>query len=145
MKPDEILNALSTSAERVIAAMEVAPDRAAPEWSPAIVLGHLADVDEQVWQPRIALMVQALKAGIAPPTFAWWEPDSDGTADTYIGLSVAEAAEILRTARNQLITDVATLTDADWFAKASHDTFGTIDIAGVLMQVLEHDAEHCAE
>lgn len=145
MTPDEILSVLSTSAERVIAAMKIAPERAATEWSPAVVLGHLADVDEQVWQPRIALMVQALQAGSAPPKFAWWEPDSDGTLETYSGLSVAEAAAILRKARTQLVTVVATLSDADWFAKASHDTFGTIDIAGVLMEVLEHDAEHCAD
>ncbi len=136
---------LAASAERVIAAIAISPVRAAPEWSPSVVLGHLADVDEQVWQPRIALMVQALQASAEPPTFAWWEPDSDGTIEKYGRLSVEDAAAILRNARTRLITDVAALNEADWHAKASHDTFGSIDISGLLMEVLEHDAEHSTE
>ena len=72
---------LLMSADRVITAAEAAAIPADPDvdwWSPAVVVGHLSQVDLEVWLPRLELMVEA-RAGSSRPSFAWWEPDADAT------------------------------------------------------------------
>ncbi len=36
------------------------------------------------------------------------------------------------------------LSDDDWGARADHDTFGPMDVEGLMLQVLAHDEEHRA-
>lgn len=137
-----LLQSLTESAERVIdAALEATP-LPAPEWSPQTILGHLADVDEQVWHARVRLMVAALRAGEDSPTFASWEPDAEGTVAKYRACSVAEAGDIFRAARGRLVADLASLTDDEWRASARHAAWGVIDVAGLLEHTFGHDDEH---
>ncbi len=42
------------------------------EWTQATVLGHISQVDEQVWLARVQLMVSAQKSGGEEPKFVWW-------------------------------------------------------------------------
>lgn len=137
-----LLQALTESAERVIdAALEATP-QPAPEWSPQTILGHLADVDEQVWHARIRLMLAALRAGEGIPSFPSWEPDAEGTTAKYRDCSVAEAGEIFRAARAALVQELASLTDSEWLAGARHAAWGVVDIAGLLEHTFGHDDEH---
>src|SRR2546430_12453630 len=43
---------------------------AAEGWTPTIVLGHLAYVEQHVWLPRLHEM-----AAVDEPVWEWWEPD----------------------------------------------------------------------
>jgi len=137
-----LLQSLTESAERVIRAAVAATPLPAPEWSPQTILGHLADVDEQVWHARVRLMLAAHRAGEGIPTFVSWEPDAEGTTLRYSACTVLEAAEMFRAARASLVEELSSLTDAEWLAGARHSVWGVVDVAALLEHSLGHDDEH---
>lgn len=134
---------LLMSADRVITAARTAPQADdADAWPPAVIIGHLGQVDEQVWIPRIDAMVAAI--GSPEPEFTWWEPDPEKTRAAFAGASVDDAAARLLASRTSLLHRLRNLTDEQWAASARHATFGELDVEGLLIQVLGHDEEHRA-
>jgi hypothetical protein len=114
------------------------------EWPAQVVLGHVSQVDEQVWAPRIIQMCQAQASGDQPPSFAWWEPDPQATFQMFHEMTLSEACAQAMSARTQLLSVVKDLSPEQWSAKAMHEAFGHIDIAGLIIQILTHDEEHRA-
>jgi len=114
------------------------------EWPAQVVLGHVSQVDEQVWIPRIRQMCKAQDAGDEIPSFAWWEPDASATFDRFHDVALEDASALAMSARTQLLTVVKELAPEQWAATAKHEAFGTIDISGLIIQVLTHDEEHRA-
>ena len=114
------------------------------QWAPPVVLGHISQVDELVWLPRIQLMCQAQAAGDPIPEFVWWEPNPAETIANFGGQSLQDVAAIAMSNRTMLLSAVKDLTPTQWQAKAKHDTFGEIDVSAILIQVLTHDEEHRA-
>lgn len=114
------------------------------EWPAQVVLGHVSQVDEQVWIPRIVKMCQSLDAGTEPPSFSWWEPDAAATLEKFAEVALADTCALAMSARTHLVTAVKDLTPEQWGATAKHEAFGTIDIAGLIIQILTHDEEHRA-
>jgi hypothetical protein len=132
---------LLMSADRVItAAQSAAGPRDSGDWSPSVIVGHLSQVDELVWIPRIDVMVAA--RGQSTPEFEWWEPDPEATRAAFAQASVDEAAARLLAARTTMIRRLRELTDEEWAATAHHAIFGVIDVEGLLIQVLSHDEDH---
>ena len=111
-------------------------------WSPKVILGHVSDVDEQVWLGRINMMVQAHRAEQSRPAFSWWEPDPHATQLKYENFSLDDAITHLLSARNRLVGTLRNLNKEDWNASASHMTFGALTISGIVTQILVHDTEH---
>lgn len=114
------------------------------EWAPATVLGHVSEVDAQVWQPRVQLMVDAQLAGLPEPKFDWWEPNPEATAEKFKDQSVEEAGAVAMQVRTQLVTYLNGLSPENWDARATHATFGSIDVRELIFQTLTHDEEHRA-
>lgn len=147
--PAVLMVELVMSIDRMIqsaqAAKEARSHLAVPgEWPAQVVLGHVSQVDEQVWIPRIALMCQALETKSETPNFPWWEPDPDSTFEQFHKLPLEEAAALAMSARTQLLSAVRDLSSEQWGATAQHEAFGTIDVAGLIIQILTHDEEHRA-
>ena len=113
-------------------------------WAPAITVGHIFDVDTQVWMARFELMVNAQRTGQAPPALAWWEPDGEKTAATYAEYSLDESLVLLHKSRESMAVFLNSLTEAERNAPAIHKTFGTITIETMLQVILNHDEEHRA-
>lgn len=113
-------------------------------WAPAITIGHISDVDTQVWMARFELMVNALRTGQAPPALAWWEPDGEKTAATYADYSLDESLALLHKNRKSMADFLKSLTEAERNAPAIHKTFGEITIESMLQVILNHDEEHRA-
>jgi hypothetical protein len=138
---------LLMSADRIVTAAQRARPRAAARdddtWPAATVVGHLSQVDVEVWIPRIDLMVAA-RDDAAPPVFTWWEPDAEATRLAFAGIDADEAGARLLASRTGLLHRLRELSDEDWDARAEHDTFGPMDVEGLLLQVLAHDEEHRA-
>lgn len=114
------------------------------EWTPATVLGHVSEVDAQVWQARVKLMVDAHSANQEEPSFAWWEPDPNETAEKFAEIALDEASAIAMQARTHLVAQLSALTDDQWQARAIHNTWGSITVAELIFHALEHDEEHRA-
>jgi DinB superfamily len=132
---------LQESVARLVAAAGSAPD-VAGEWSPTLVLGHLSQVDREVWLPRVDQMVDTRHRGAASPSFSWWESAPGSVEATFSGHSLDGAAAELQEARLALVSRLASLSDDDWAAIAHHDVFGVIDVVGLVREVLAHDREH---
>lgn len=141
--PASLLAELVLSADRLVTAASDSVPRAG-EWPPQVVLGHLAQNDRENWAQRIALMVNAERAGAPSPTFTWFEPPADQVEQRYGSLSVAQAASDLMASRISLVGQLRELGPGDWEATAVHDTFGELDVAGLLLRLLGHDEEHRA-
>ena len=137
------LNALTESTDRITtSAMEC---RFSGEgWAPAITIGHISDVDTQVWMARFELMVNALRTGQAPPALTWWEPDGEKTAATYADYSLDDSLALLHKSRKSMAVFLKSLTEVERNAPAIHKTFGTITIESMLQVILNHDEEHRA-
>lgn len=113
-------------------------------WAPAITLGHIVDVDTEVWMARFELMVSALRNSQSPPQLAWWEPDGEKTAEKYGGYALTQSIELLNQSRSLLRNYLNALTIDERQAPAIHKSFGTITIESMLAVILTHDEEHRA-
>lgn len=138
-----LLVELLLSADRVITAARDAAPRPADEWSSATIVGHLSQVDDEVWLARIDVMTRAQDAGTAA-VFTWWEPDPVATAERFREASVDDAAALLLASRTSILNRLRHLGDRQWSATADHDTWGRIDVEGLMLQALAHDEEHRA-
>ena len=114
------------------------------EWTPAIILGHLVDVDKEVWMARFQLMQQAQASGAPIPQLQWWEPDPVVTAEKYSTQSFVEARAKLIASRKNMIDYLTDLSAHERAASAEHRTFGLISIESMLQVILNHDKEHQA-
>lgn len=141
ISPKVLLVELVMSIDRMIESARIAP--VVPgEWTPATVLGHVSEVDTQVWAARVDLMLNAAASGSPEPEFAWWEPDPVKTAEKFSSVSVEDASAIALQARTQLVTKLSGLSEEQWQARAIHKTFGSITIAELIFHALQHDEEH---
>ena len=104
------------------------------DWTPAIILGHLVDVDKEVWMARFDLMREAQVSGAPIPRLQWWEPDAVVTAEKYSTQSFAE----------NMVSYLKNLSVQERAAAAQHRTFGSITIESMLQVLLDHDKEHQA-
>lgn len=147
--PAVLMVELVMSIDRMIQSAQVAQKTqshlAIPgEWPAQVVLGHVSQVDEQVWIPRIAQMCEAQATGANPPSFDWWEPDAKATFEQFHEMSLEQASAVAMSARTQLLSAAKDLTPEQWHASAKHEAFGVIDISGLIIQILTHDEEHRA-
>lgn len=128
-----------------LAALLAAAQSATPQpdnWPPSVILGHLSQVDDDVWAPRVAQMVEARRRSVSAPTFHWWESQPGSTESRFGTMSLTETAAELSRARTALIDQLAALPDDEWTAIAHHDTFGVVDVVGLVREILAHDHEH---
>lgn len=136
-----LLLELSESVARVCQSADT-EKRSATGWNPTTILGHLGDVDEQVWVIRIHLMLEAFRAQGNPPTFSWWEPDPIVTEQKYSKFTLNETKSRLISSRSEIVRVLTQLKDEEWQASALHGTFGEINIEKLIQEVLKHDQEH---
>ena len=141
--PAVLMVELVMSIDRMIQSAQTASIKPG-EWAPAVILGHVSQVDEQVWMPRINRMIEAQEQGFEPPTFEWWEPNATETETKFQDFSLEEASAHAMATRTQLLSLVRELDPNQWSARAIHDSFGEIDISRLIIEVLTHDEEHRA-
>lgn len=147
--PSVLMVELIMSADRIIQAAEKVEERESGyslaesnEWGPQVILGHLSQVDDQVWLHRINVMVDAHDRKADVPTFVWWEPDPLETQRLFESFTVQEAGAELMATRTKVLTRLRDLTEDQWQASATHDTFGQISVTDLLLELLGHDEEH---
>ena len=114
------------------------------EWTPAIILGHIVDVDKEVWMARFEKMRLAQLTDAPIPQLQWWEPDPVVTAEKYAQQSFEEARTKLVASRESMVSYLRNLSVQERAAAAQHRTFGLITIESMLQVILDHDKEHQA-
>jgi DinB family protein len=147
--PPTIDNAAVTDSDAVRARLAAFPDalgaaaRAAPgaapapdEWTPTEIVRHLIAVEEQVWHVRLGQLETE-----DHPRWRWVEPGQ------WLGEPGAGLDDVLgRHARVRAAT--LSMLDAlgpdGWSRTGTHDTFGVLDVAGLMTVAADHDDEHLA-
>ena len=129
-----LIERLEVVPERLARAARGAPPAPADEWTPSDIVRHLIAVEIEVWHIRIAQL-----ATEDHPTWAWAEPDRwQGEPDA----SLERLLEVYRAARSRTVAMLAALDDDGWARTGTHETFGVLDIAGLLSRAVDHDDEH---
>ena len=120
------------------AAARAAPQESpAPgEWTPIEIVRHLIAVEEEVWHARIGHLQTE-----EHPRWRWVEPGQ------WLGAPAAGLEDVLAMHARVRAATLA-LLDAlgpdGWTRTGTHDTYGVLDVAGLMTVAADHDDEHLA-
>jgi hypothetical protein len=106
------------------------------EWGPSEIVRHLIAVEDLVWQSRLRQLETEDQ-----PRWAWVEPGQ------WLGAPSAGLEDVLAThaaARASTLAMLDALGPGGWARTGTHDTFGVLDVAGLMEKALDHDHEHLA-
>jgi hypothetical protein len=106
------------------------------EWAPIEIVRHLIAVEEEVWHPRIGQLRSE-----EHPRWRWVEPGQ------WLGAPAAGLEDVLAIYARVRSATLALLDDLGpevWARTGTHDTFGVLDVAGLMTVAADHDEEHLA-
>ena len=134
----DILERLGSFPARLAEAARAAADRPVPagEWTPAEVVRHLMAVEGEVWLARLA----SLAAG-GEPRWSWTEP---GPLPGFEDVSLDDVLGLFGRLRASTLDFLRMFDGHGWSRTGIHDTFGRLDLAGLLRLAIDHDEEHLA-
>jgi hypothetical protein len=137
---DELVEAFAAFPARLAAAAKarVAEWRPFPEgeWGPIETVRHLIAVEQEVHRARLAQV-----ATEESPHWTWTEP---GLAPGFDDASLLEVLTVFARRRAKTVATVRALDEAGWQRYGTHDTYGRLDVAGLLGLAIDHDREHLA-
>lgn len=117
------------------AARAASPEPPAPgEWTPAEIVRHLIAVEELVWHVRLAQLEHE-----DHPRWRWVEPGQ------WLGTPGAGLDDVLAThaaTRARTLRMLDALGPEGWARTGTHDTYGVLDVAGLMTVAADHDDEH---
>ena len=109
----------------------------AKRWSVLEVVCHLADVDREVYLPRVErLLAESM------PSFQSVDPPPWAEARGYRDREPAAAVEDWARAREQLVDRLAPLGRRDWARVALHSVFGHLTLGDFVRNWVDHDLAH---
>jgi hypothetical protein len=119
------------------AAREAPQEPPAPgEWTPIEIVRHLIAVEEEVWHRRIGQLRTE-----DHPHWRWVEPGQ------WLGAPAADLEEVLGAhaqVRSATLALLGDLGQDGWARTGTHDTYGVLDVAGLMSVAADHDDEHLA-
>jgi len=136
--PAQVRERLASLPARLAAAARAAPSAApAPgEWTPSEIVRHLIAVEELVWHVRLGQLETE-----DHPHWVWVEPGQ------WLGAPGAGLDDVLAAhaaARGATLERLEALGPAGWARTGTHDTYGVLDVAGLMTVAADHDDEHLA-
>jgi hypothetical protein len=136
--PRAVRERLAGLPERLASAARAAPpDPPAPgEWTPLEIVRHLIAVEELVWHVRLAQLEHE-----DHPRWRWVEPGQ------WLGKPGADLDGVLAAhaaVRASTLAMLDALGPAGWARTGTHDTYGVLDVAGLMTVAADHDDEHLA-
>jgi hypothetical protein len=131
-----LIAALAGFPERLDLAARSAADRPIPdgEWTPEQVVRHLIAVETGVHQARLRDL-----ATVAEARWGWTEP-GPWPDEPELGLDGVLARFAAR--RATTLATIDALDEAGWARSGEHATFGTLDVAGLVRNAVDHDEQH---
>ncbi len=130
---------LAAAARSVASADDAAGGPPAGEWTARENVAHLVAVERDVWHQRLDHLA-VLPAG-EEAAWSWTEP---GPVAGPEAATLASALALFAAERAATLARLAALDEAGWARIGVHDTYGRMDIAGLLGIAADHDDEHIA-
>ena len=129
---------LAAAPEAFAAAARAAPQEppAPGEWTPTEIVRHLIAVEEEVWHRRLGQLQTE-----EHPRWRWVEPGQ------WLGAPGASLDRVLATfagVRESTLAMLDALGPDGWSRRGTHDTYGVLDVAGLMTVAADHDDEHLA-
>jgi len=119
------------------AARAATEDPPAPgEWTSIEIVRHLIAVEEEVWHRRIGQLRTE-----DHPSWRWVEPGQ------WLGAPAGDLEDVLAAharVRSATLAMLDDLGDDGWARTGTHDTYGKLDVAGLMTVAADHDDEHLA-
>lgn len=119
------------------AARAAPPEPPAPgEWTPTEIVRHLIAVEELVWHVRLRQLETEVH-----PQWQWVEPGQ------WLGAPGAGLDDVLATHARVRASTLAILDGLGpdgWARTGTHQTYGLLDVAGLMAVAADHDDEHLA-
>ena len=106
------------------------------EWTVEQVVRHLVAVETDVHQRRLHDLATQTE-----PTWSWTEPGP------WTGEPELDLEGVLRrfaALRKETLAILGALDEAGWARAGRHETFGRLDVAGLVRNAVDHDAQHLA-
>ena len=104
------------------------------EWGPNETVRHLIAVEDEVWRARLGQLAKE-----DDPHWTWTEP---GLAPGFDDASLLEILTVFARRRAKTVATIRALDEAGWARSGTHETYGRLDVAGLLRLANDHDAEH---
>ena len=140
MSEPALVDAFATFPLRLAAAAKarVAEWRPIPdgEWGPNEIVRHLIAVENEVWRARLARIAKE-----DDPHWSWTEP---GLGPGFDDASLLELLTVFARRRAKTVAMVQALDEAGWARSGTHETYGRLDVAGLLRVAIDHDEQHAA-
>jgi hypothetical protein len=124
---------LAATAKARVAEWRPFPDG---EWGPTETVRHLIAVEDEVWRKRLAGLGKE-----DDPHWTWTEP---GLAPGFEDSTLLEVLTVFARRRAKTVAAVRALDDAGWARFGTHETYGRLDVAGLLRLAVDHDEGHAA-
>ncbi len=138
----ELIEQLAAVPGRVRQAAEAAQGRTRPpgEWSINAVVGHLARVEAEVWQPRFRQL-----ALDEHPQWEYWEPDGVDWEGEYGGRPLERLLADFESARQASLRHLEGLSEDGWRRTGTHRRWGEVDVLYLCREMLKHDDVHVGQ
>jgi len=106
------------------------------EWTPIEIVRHLIAVEKEVWHGRLGQLRTE-----EHPRWRWVEPGQ------WLGAPAADLDDVLAEhvrVRSATLALLDALGPDGWARTGTHDTYGKLDVAGLMAVAADHDDEHLA-
>jgi hypothetical protein len=133
---DALVERFASFPGRLADAARAAEGRPVPagEWTPSLVVRHLMAVEGEVWLARLVTLV----AGGEPR----WSRMEPGPLPGFDDASLDEILGLFGRLRASTVDFLGMFDDAGWARSGVHETYGRLDVAGLLRVAIDHDEEH---
>jgi predicted ester cyclase len=108
-------------------------------WSTAATVGHLWQVERQIWQAGLQQL-----ADNRNPFWESWEPDFVDLESEFGATDLNVLLDAFDFLRAQTCRYLEELPNFEWSRRGTHQEDGELDVAGLMQKAIEHDQEHLA-
>ena len=104
------------------------------DWTPSDIVRHLIAVEEEVWHVRLLQLRRE-----DHPHWVWVEP---GRWLDQPDASLDKLLDVYAAARGATLVMLDELGPDGWARRGTHETYGVLDVAGLMTKATDHDDEH---
>jgi hypothetical protein len=132
----ELVERFASFPDRLAMAARAAEGRPVPtgEWTPSLVVRHLMAVEGEVWLARLVTLV----AGDEPR----WSRMEPGPLPGFDDTSLDDVLGLFGRLRASTVDYLRMFDDDGWAHAGVHETYGRLDVAGLLRIAIDHDEKH---
>lgn len=127
---------LASYPSRLAGPAQAAVSRLLPpgEWTSTDIVRHLIAVEKEVWHVRLDQLARDPDARWPWTEPGRWQGAPEASLDQLLAIHAGDRAAT--------VARLDALDDAGWARAGIHETYGRLDVAGLMAKAIDHDREH---